>query len=1197
MKQGLKRCLIGVGAATLIAAGTLGVLSNNGVQQAIATAWLKDLGIEAQFGAWDSAWFSEFKLREVVLTAPDKTQLSIPEVTIRANVLSLIFTSNFSVGLSLEESARLRTMGEDFDLFLSRLALSNQAGEKNMLQGWFAATGTKASERIVFYGESENLADIPEWTLPAWITGTRQASLRVGETELRWENSGVWKIAAAEGISGESKLSGSGMLNAERVSGTLSARLDNAAIKALGFFKNLPPWAGEFQIDFGGDFIRGEVQIRHAFNVLVKNAAGTFAGFSLSPDLRLCGKGELEFAQASFSAKTFSADIAAVSQDAEPAIFAEVSIPGALTFSREEDGRFDMTAVGGGDELARLAFNKVPLALANPFLAHFIPGTSETHFSIDGTLQGELALKKGDEGKFVFAGDDSLRIDDFGLKRGETVFLEKISASVPVKLFLQTELLELYVDSAKFFGDGGMEIGSIRFAGTRDLVRKKTGLDVTAQAGAELLNQNVLKDYFSCMEERAIDAESSLKAEISDDEIAVSGFEFRILSRKDKVLLAARTEAFLCNVHNPLAGLEGKTVDLRANAFPLALLNPLACGKFYFSGTLDGEIAFVGSKNKIEFSTDGKTMAIRDFHMRDDCKLPLLNALSLQSEKNLLRIAQRENGEFQTVVDIQRGCLKNGSGRTVASGDLFLDFYGSKLVALKGTLFGDFKDVFEQPILMPLTNLGAGTFEMNGGLSEFGKASKFKLTCRNLRSRDRTLPGIERVDCSFEQGTFKNSDDVARAVLELQGEEHSLARVRFSRLDFDRESGITHFDARANAPKIVPLDFYALGKILEPAEDLNQTTESPETDLGTKREIAPKSSDSNVIADSHTDLQTSPEIVPAAPSERVPQTQVTPSTESEQNVPPSLRKPSVPWKRFIGNVDFEIDSLIVPDNELHGFSGDLILSPERAEFIAKTRTFFGGTFDFNSLVELRESEKPFAARAKVTVRESNLNEAIPLLREKNPPMLEGKFDIDLWAKSEAESFESLRDHVSAKAKLIGREGRIRIFASDNKQMRSVSGLAQLGGDMIGLFGSLAGGFSERAGRIGNAVRDLQKYLDDFPFDTHEVDLTYASGGPVECNKFLLQNEILRISGIGEIACSPELEIRDFPISATARLDVRGDLEELLRVLNVLKKDRDPATTPEDDYVLGPEFKFSGTLNHMSDNLLETLLSAGKGLGL
>lgn len=1176
-----------VGAITSLAAGTLFVFSLDGIQKKIAVEILEKQGITAEFGEWDSCWFSEWNFRDVVLTTRD-VELRVPDLRLEANLFSLVFTSDLSLKASSEKNAELCVRGKNFECFLEHFSLSNLPGQRNCLRGWFATAETNSTKRIELAFESENRSAIRDFSVAAWIAGTRRAEAQLGEIEFSLNETGAWKIADNV-LSGT--CSGAGTLEVERFDGNLHIHFDGEKIKSLGLMKNFPPLDGEFRIEFSGSPKSGEIQVRHAFDVFVKNAAGTFAGFSLFPELNLRGKGELEFSEISLVAKTFFAEIYAVSGGENVTAFAEVSLPGKLTFLRGDNGNLEILADDGAEELARLDFNKIPLALANPFLAKQSAGNAGSALSLSGTLDGTLTLKKNN-GAFIFSGEKPIEIENFKLSAGGDVILEKLAASIPLTLFFRNNCLGVRVDSAEILGEKNDSIGNVHFTGKRDFSTAKTGVDFSVRLESVALEQNIFKKYFVGLTEREIELESALKAEISEDTFAVSEFAFAIVNAKKDVLLSAKTEAFSCNVKNPFAGLRGKKIALRASAFPLALVNPLARGKFYFSGTLDGKLNFVGSNDGIEFSTTGKSTAIREFYMRDAQNFPLLTNLSLRSDKNILRISQQDDGCFRTQIDIRNGVLRNGRAVEIASGDLFLDFSGSKLLVLKSRLGGNFQRLFEQPLLSASGNFASGTFELNGVLDGYDCRSKFNLACRNLRSRDDAWHKVESLDFAFEQGDFQNSDDVARAVFDMRGAERSRVLLRFSRLDFDWRTGVTQFSAKANASKLELLDFWALSKIFECSRF-------------SASEVAVSESPKIVVSDVSVEKPTSlsKEVTGSSESSvgSVQKMLLTPQFFSEEKksvaekkiVPKRLVR--VPWKNFFGDLEFRINELSVPENTLRGFSGVLVLAPKHCDFSAETSEFFGGELTFKSTVEVQDVGTSFSANANLAVRDARLNEAIPILREKNPPMLEGKFDLDLRANSQADRFEDLIESLSAQTKIIGRDGHIRVFASDNKQMQSVNGLAQLGGDMIGLLGSFAGKLSPRAESIGNAVQDLQKYLSDFPFDVHEIHLNYSVGQPILCDKFLLQNDVLRISGTGKIDYVPEIEIGNAPLSANARLDARGDLEKLLRVVNVLKSGRNKAENAEDGYVRGPEFKFSGTLNHISDNLLETLLTSGIGV--
>ena len=79
-RKHLKRIALATLAAGPLCAGTLGVLSLNSVQKKIAVAVLKNAGIQAEIGEWDSDFFSDFRLRDITLKRGDEFEIQIPEL-------------------------------------------------------------------------------------------------------------------------------------------------------------------------------------------------------------------------------------------------------------------------------------------------------------------------------------------------------------------------------------------------------------------------------------------------------------------------------------------------------------------------------------------------------------------------------------------------------------------------------------------------------------------------------------------------------------------------------------------------------------------------------------------------------------------------------------------------------------------------------------------------------------------------------------------------------------------------------------------------------------------------------------------------------------------------------------------------------------------------------------------------------------
>lgn len=1187
MKKYLKRAALVAAATGTLLAGTLGVLSINAVQEKIAVAVLKNAGVDARFGEWDSDFFSAFRLRNVSLKHGNGLSLEIPGVQIHANIFSILFTSDFSVEAEFETANRLQVAGKDFTIAVDRLALSNLAGAKNTIAGTLIPRKGENPPQAKFEFTSENRTKIRELALRDCLAGTRTAMLNFNGIECTLDESGAWEIADSNPDA--PAISGSGIFHDGKITGVVDGKLDGEDFSAFGIGENLPVWRAESAITIDGDLTSESYSLDFGTELKIIEAAGTFSGVSLLPEIVLNGKGRIHLERSALALKTFFAEMAFAPENMPPVVFAEISVPGELGFAYTPEHGLEISAEGDASGLALLEFNNVPLALANPFIAKIPALSREKMPELSGTLNGSFSLTRNADGEFIFAGKDGLKLSDFAVKCADDVWFSGLSAKFPVVAFTRGNSVEFELKNAVVVGDSGIAFASADVSGSRDFINNRTGIEVSARIESAALSQKFFSEFFCGLSENKIAASATLKAEISDAEIDVSALRFSVFEggEQARTLLAADTGAFRFDAENPFVGLDGKQIRLQANAFPLALIDPLARGKFFFSGTLDGEIAFVGEEKKVEFSTGERGMTIRDFRMENAKRLPLLSGLSLRSVENLVRVSRAENGRFQTEVGLKNARLKNTADKRLASGDLYLNFNGKKLMTLRGDVFGELGNIARQPLFLPVGNLAGGTLEMHGGWDALNQLAKLEIDGRNLSSRDRNPVRIAGLNLKFEHNAEPGAEIVARVQASLEGSERSSADLRFTQLDFDRREDAANFDADLLVEKIVLADCLALAEILSPEKVLLPVVAT--------QALSNLSNEDNVSGDTGK--------TPSVPERKTSADEVITPVDPEVSRPKSAvaAKPELPaipesrvvlpWENVTGTAKFRILECVVPENRLQNIFGTLNLSPERGELTAESDEFFGGTLKSKTVLETR-NQSSFFSKTKIAVKDSRIYDAVPALRGRDPAVIEGKFAFDLSAEAEAKRLEDLSRQLSAKASVLGKNGRVRIFAVDNENVRNVGNLAQIGGGVAELAGMFGG---KKVRRIAKAARRLQEYLSDFPFDVHEIRLSYDAGNPVVCEKFLLRNNLLKISGAGEIAYSEDLPLGDAPLAIRARMDVREELEELMATLGILKSAEHFAEPGEPAYTVGPEFELSGTLNRFSDNLLETLLSAGIGI--
>lgn len=1163
MKKRSRTLLVTAALALVAAGGAVFALSRDSVQERIAVALLRSRGVEASFGSWRSSGFSDFELGDVALRFSGGRELVLPRARVRANVPAALFGAAPEADLEAPEGARLRVGEAAFALSLRRASLSAAARARSELVGACARADVPGAEPVEFAFVGENRdARQREFAPLAWLAGTRRSRAEIAGVVFESDDAGAWKIASAP--EAPCPASGSGTLDAEKFSGRLEADFDSEKLLRFGFPRETPRMRGRAELDFASG-VGNARRVGFACDVRFEAPAGTFAGVSFLPDAALNARGELGFSRDAFSVGAFFASLSAVAEGVPPVVLAEISLPEAFAVSFADGLGF--SAGGEGDALAYVKFNDVPLPLLNPFLER---KSAVGDFRVEsGSLAGTLELTRGGNGDFALAGSEPLRVRDFALSKAGRTLWRGFSASVPARLDARADEVALSCADARLFDDAGTRVGGLSARASRDFRGGATRLEGSVSVEPAAFRRGAFGELFSDVKDRELALRSDFDAEIADGGARVKRFEFALseLGENAATLLSATTDPFEFALGDPFAGLAGKEISLRASAFPLCLLNLLSDGKFRFSGTLDGEIEFVGERDSVEFSTRKKGMTIRDFAMAEEDGAPLLRGLSLKSDDNFVGVSRDASGSFATDVDLKNARLKGSDGAAVASGDLSLRFSGKKLTALRGDVSGSLAELPRQPLFAENVAVSAGTFALHGALDASAARAKFSAELRGLRSRDANVEPPRAVTLEAVHGETAAGGDAARLVVETEGAGRSRVLARFSRLDFDRRSGLTRFDASVNAPTLYAEDFLALARTFSPPR--SEPARAAAIASAAAGEIAKRA------------------VVPGEAAEPVP-APARPK-RSARDVPAPA---AAPWAAFEGGAKFRIGELVVPDNVIRGLEGEARSDARRLALFAASRTFFGGAFSLKASLEARERAPFFLAETRAEIRGARLCEAVPALRGKNPPPAEGVFDVDFSSRAEADSPDALADAFAARARISGREGRVRLFAAGDERAHLVGGLADVSGSMVGILGDLAGGFSSRARKTAKALSRLQRDLADFPFEELDMELSARAGEPIRYEKFLLRNHVLRISGTGEIDYDGSRAFGDSPLRIGSRIDVRGDLAELLRTLRVL---RDEDALDGDGYARGPEFEMTGTLNHFSHNLLESLLSSAPAL--
>ncbi|MDR3228658.1 MAG: hypothetical protein LBT53_04520 [Puniceicoccales bacterium] len=201
-------------------------------------------------------------------------------------------------------------------------------------------------------------------------------------------------------------------------------------------------------------------------------------------------------------------------------------------------------------------------------------------------------------------------------------------------------------------------------------------------------------------------------------------------------------------------------------------------------------------------------------------------------------------------------------------------------------------------------------------------------------------------------------------------------------------------------------------------------------------------------------------------------------------------------------------------------------------------------------------------------------------------IVSGKINVTAKFSSTAINTRRLAENVELGILAESKGGRVSILKADTEATQLAGGVADTVGGLADLgAGFFGGGRRKQGGGLLQTLRQLRNYLDDFPYDVLRIRAERRRDGGVSVPEMRIANNLMAVAGSGEIKTgAADLTAR--PLTARARFFGKKEIAALLTKLKLAE-----GVPDAEGFTMGPEFRFSGTLGALQNNLFETLLKA------
>ncbi len=244
------------------------------------------------------------------------------------------------------------------------------------------------------------------------------------------------------------------------------------------------------------------------------------------------------------------------------------------------------------------------------------------------------------------------------------------------------------------------------------------------------------------------------------------------------------------------------------------------------------------------------------------------------------------------------------------------------------------------------------------------------------------------------------------------------------------------------------------------------------------------------------------------------------------------------------------------------------------------------------------SNGPYQLNAQVGLQQFNFDpiaQAYPAIKD----FVQGKGDATATVQSNGINLDDLIAKVNVVANLQSKNGRIQAFGGKNSETAVSATKAGQTAKLLGGLAKLAGALSKnkndgekiaRAGEAMSAAAKLQESLSDFKYELIDVQVQRLANGTIKINRGLVQNPELTINALGQITAKAGNDFNDWPLALQATMRGKGTYAEQFKLLGFAN-----ASTTDGGFTQGPSVQFTGSLNHLQNNLKEALQGAVKNI--
>jgi hypothetical protein len=306
------------------------------------------------------------------------------------------------------------------------------------------------------------------------------------------------------------------------------------------------------------------------------------------------------------------------------------------------------------------------------------------------------------------------------------------------------------------------------------------------------------------------------------------------------------------------------------------------------------------------------------------------------------------------------------------------------------------------------------------------------------------------------------------------------------------------------------------------------------------------------------------------------------------------------WHGHTASVKLNIQSASIKGFTAEGVALQLAVTDEQISLTQLSGKFAEGTLTgtANCTFNPGNAGGPYQLKAQVGLQQFNFDpiaKAYPAIKD----FVQGKGDATATANSTGINIDDLIAKVNVDANLLSKGGRIQAFGGKDSSTAVSASKAGQTAKLLGGIAKLAGALSKnknqgekiaRAGEAMSAASKLQESLSDFKYDLVDVKVQRLANGTVKINRGLIQNPELSINALGQITAKVGSDFNDWPLALQATTRGKGTYAEQFKLLGFAD-----ASAAADGFTKGPSVQFTGSLNHLQNDLKERLQGAVKNI--